>query len=251
MDVPLTPLGETQAEKTAKKLSRTSIHKIYSSPLKRAYDTARRIAEKQNAPIQIEILPEFSDIHYGAWQGLSLSVVKAQFEPKWNVWAKKPHAMKFPEGESVEEVSKRALAAANKVLLAHPDETIAFVAHRIITRSLMLLLLGQPLSSLITIRHDPCSITTLEKQPYGFVLICHNDTCHLKANSTRVLSPTSTCTLHTNTKHGKGFGEDASPRIRGDSVKKIDAREREPLWKWRALCKLFLGHNTRRECVAA
>lgn len=182
MDVPLTERGMLQAKKTAEKLSGAGILKIYSSPLKRAYDTARAIAEKQNAPV--EILQELNDIHYGAWEGMTLSEVKSKYELKFNVWAAKPHAMKFPEGESVEEVGQRALTAVNKIMIEHPDETVALVAHRIITRCLTLLLLGQPLSTLWTIRHDPCSITTLEKLPYGFILVTHNDTCHLHKNGT-------------------------------------------------------------------
>lgn len=180
IDVPLTELGMSQAKKTAEKLSGAGIHKIYSSPLRRAYDTACAISEKQNT--EVETLPELNDIHYGAWEGLTLSDVKTRHELKFNLWAAKPHKMKFPEGESVEEVGQRALTAANKVFLQHPDETIAFVAHRIITRCLTLLLLGQPLSTLWTLRHDPCSITTLEKLPYGFILVTHNDTCHLRQN---------------------------------------------------------------------
>lgn len=176
-DVPLTELGEKQAQKTAEKLSNMTIHKIYSSPLKRANDTARCIAERHG--LDVEVLPELNDIHYGAWQGLTIGEVKAKFDLMYNIWAHHPEKMKFPEGESVEEAGARAQTAANKVILAHPDETIVFVAHRIITKSLALMLLGQSLSSLWNLRHDPCSITQLEKTPYGFVLTSHNDTCHL------------------------------------------------------------------------
>lgn len=177
-DVPLTPMGVAQAKKTAKKLSTIKIHKIFSSPLSRAHDTARAIAGPHG--LDVDILPELNDVHYGAWQGLALSEVRAKFDLMYNIWVHHPEKMKFPEGESVEEVASRAQTAANKVFLQHAEETVAFVAHRIITRSLMLLLLGQSLSSLWSVRHDPCSITQLEKTPYGFVLVSHNDTCHLQ-----------------------------------------------------------------------
>ncbi len=177
-DVPLTPLGEKQAQRTAKKLSSTPVHKIYSSPLQRAYNTARAIAEPHG--LDVEILNELNDIHYGAWQGLTLAEVKVRYEPLYNIWARHPEKMKFPDGESVEDVAVRAQTAANKIFVQHPDETVALVAHRIITKSLALLLIGQNLSSLWSIRHDPCSITSLDKTPYGFVLTLHNDTCHLK-----------------------------------------------------------------------
>lgn len=47
--------------------------------------------------------------------------------------------------------------------------------------------------------------------------------------------------------HVKGCGEEASPRIRGDSLPKADTRGAEPLWKWRVLAecvKKLLGHDT-------
>ncbi|MEM7324042.1 MAG: histidine phosphatase family protein, partial [Actinomycetota bacterium] len=53
VDPPLSDLGEQQAAAVAKYLSDEPITAVYSSELKRAFDTGRAIAETREAPHQV------------------------------------------------------------------------------------------------------------------------------------------------------------------------------------------------------
>ncbi|KAN0065240.1 hypothetical protein ACQY0O_001737 [Thecaphora frezii] len=50
LDTPLNPFGHRQAAQTARFLASTRIHRVISSPLKRALDTAQAIVSQQPAP---------------------------------------------------------------------------------------------------------------------------------------------------------------------------------------------------------
>ncbi len=53
-DVPLTEEGREQARQVAERLQRTGVDTVYSSPLSRAADTARAIAEATGAPLLVD-----------------------------------------------------------------------------------------------------------------------------------------------------------------------------------------------------
>ncbi len=69
IDSPLNKEGRIQAENVATELSDIFIHKIYSSPLVRAYETAQFIAEKQKKPPEIVILPGLRERCFGELEG--------------------------------------------------------------------------------------------------------------------------------------------------------------------------------------
>lgn len=67
LDSPLTPKGLQQAERAAELLLQQTYSAIYSSPLLRAYDTARPVANRLGLPIQK--MPAFMERNFGALQG--------------------------------------------------------------------------------------------------------------------------------------------------------------------------------------
>jgi broad specificity phosphatase PhoE len=73
-DVELNGRGLEQARLTAGALSALELAAVYSSPLSRAYETARQIAGPHRLSVAIE--PALTDIDYGTWQGMSHQQVK-------------------------------------------------------------------------------------------------------------------------------------------------------------------------------
>ena len=67
LDVELTELGRKQAEDAAAALADEPITSIYSSPLKRARDTAEPIALRLRLPVTV--LPEIAERRWGALEG--------------------------------------------------------------------------------------------------------------------------------------------------------------------------------------
>ncbi len=90
-DLPLTLIGENQARTLQKVLPKNI--KAYSSPLKRAVQTAHL------AGTQPEINPDLTEWNYGDYEGLTT----AQIGPNWNLFQDGA-----PNGESPEQVSHRA-----------------------------------------------------------------------------------------------------------------------------------------------
>src|SRR5215469_16000347 len=68
-DDPLSEHGQVQAAQLAEALAGFSIAAVYSSPMQRAWQTARAVAERHNLPVQrCDALREGS---FGIWEGLN------------------------------------------------------------------------------------------------------------------------------------------------------------------------------------
>ena len=122
LDIPLNAEGIRQAEKLAAELSGMKIVAIYSSPLKRAWQTAQAIAEKQH--LGIKKISALKEINQGKWQGLLVSEAKSKDRELYSRWLCKPLEAKPPQGESLEEVSQRTERACQRIVNDHPQETV-------------------------------------------------------------------------------------------------------------------------------
>ena len=69
IDVPLNSTGLKQAKATGEALKDWKIDAVYSSPLSRALDTAKAIAELHPS-ISFKEAEGFTDIDFGKWQGM-------------------------------------------------------------------------------------------------------------------------------------------------------------------------------------
>ena len=66
-DIPLSELGHRQSEAAAEALAGASVDALYSSPLRRALETAQPIAARSNVPIATD--PRLMEIDAGVFQG--------------------------------------------------------------------------------------------------------------------------------------------------------------------------------------
>ncbi len=177
IDVELNQTGIRQAELLAEYLSDVRIEAIYSSPLKRALNTAEIIASHHK--LKVEIAPGLIDFDYGKWQGLPHKEVKHRYKQLYAQWVKNPHLVKMPEGESLTDVRERALNVANKVVAKHKG-TAVLVSHRVVNKVLICALLGLDNSHFWNIRQDTCGITTFTYKNKQFILTGHNNTSYLR-----------------------------------------------------------------------
>lgn len=116
IDTVLNQTGILQAETLAEKMKTLGIEKIYSSPLKRAYQTAQKVAQKTNSPI--EILSELMESSLGICEGMKKEDVKQKYPEIWEEWYGENMDMdtRWPEGESKKEIQNRMFVAFNKML---------------------------------------------------------------------------------------------------------------------------------------
>jgi broad specificity phosphatase PhoE len=184
MDLNLDEVGIKQAELLGKYLSNWELAAIYSSPLKRATDTADIIAHYQK--IGVHIAEGLIDFDYGEWQALPEQEAKRLYPTLHNEWHDNPHKVRMPGGESLEDVRKRAIEVVNDVLSKY-QVSVLLVSHRVVNKVLICSLLGLDNSHFWNINLDVGGITIFNYLEGRFVLTSHNDTSHLKELQKSVL----------------------------------------------------------------
>ncbi len=177
-DIPLNEAGRKEALLTGKYLRRVKTDSIYSSPLCRAVETAEAIARYQDREVQIS--EGLIDIDFGRWQGISHEEVRKRYGELYRQWKHSPHLVRFPGGESLEDVRERALRMIDDIVPDHGDETLVMVSHRVVNKTMLCGLLGLDNSHFWQIGQDTGCINLLEFGE-GFTLRRLNDTCHLAA----------------------------------------------------------------------
>jgi len=125
--VPLTDIGEQQAQHTAELLEHMNISAIYSSPIQRAKHTAEIVGKHNSLDIKID--DRLIELDMGKFTGVPYDEI---FSSHGNVF------MKFYNGEleiahngveTFSEVKKRVLGIVDHVVEKHPDENVVLVTH--------------------------------------------------------------------------------------------------------------------------
>jgi broad specificity phosphatase PhoE len=176
-DVNLDEVGIKQAELLGKYLSNWELEAIYSSPVKRALDTANIVARYQK--VVVRIAEGLIDFDFGEWQSLPEQEVKRLYPAILNEWQSNPHKVKMPGGESLEDVRMRAVEVVSDVLSKHQGNVL-LVSHRVVIKVLICYLLGLDNSHFRNISQDVGGITIFNYADGRFVLTRHNDTSHLR-----------------------------------------------------------------------
>lgn len=177
-DISLDEKGMSQAEATAARLEHMGVSAIYSSPLRRAMQTAEPAARRLR--VETRPLPGVTDIDYGSWQGLTIPQAAEHDPGVFQQWQHSPQLARFPGGESMEEARHRAAAAVASILPGHADQSIAVVSHVTICRLLILDLLSLPTSHFWAIGLSNCALSIFEFRDELPIAISINDACHLR-----------------------------------------------------------------------
>jgi broad specificity phosphatase PhoE len=137
-DVLLTRTGSEQARLAGQKLSTASVDAIYSSPLVRAQETARAIAEATGAPFAVD--PRLIEVDYGPIEGLDRPAARERFGERFQAWRDDPYGSPLPGMEPLGDALARARDATADAIAAH--DCPLFVGHQGILR-LVLVALGR------------------------------------------------------------------------------------------------------------
>ena len=102
------------------------------------------------------------------------------------LWRHAPHLVRFPDGESLQDVVARTANALRLVLEKHHDETVVLVGHDSVNRALLLQLVDQPLSAYWRFAQDSCALSEIDVLAGGAVRVERiNDTSHLEGDLDR------------------------------------------------------------------
>ena len=91
--------------------------------------------------------------------------------------------MRFPSGESLQDLVARASNILRPVLSRHPDETIVLVGHDSINRALILQLIDLPLSAYWRIAQTPCCLNEIDVSDGKICAQRINETGHLEPSA--------------------------------------------------------------------
>ncbi len=114
LDVPINETGKEQAENTRKNLVELEIDydKIYSSPMKRAYETAEIVNYKN---LEIEKDNELREMDFGIFEGLSYKEIVKKYPEEMEKLKKDWKTYSYVTGENPFMLQKRALKFLEKI----------------------------------------------------------------------------------------------------------------------------------------
>ena len=152
---------------------------VNASPLKRAHDTAKPLADLKKMPLRLDA--RLSEIHHGAWEGNPAAVIREQYADEYIAWRTEPHRVKMPDGESLDDVAARVSDFLQDLVAEHPEGSILVATHDAVLRVIILQTLGMGLEFFWRWRFDNASVSMLESAPDGhFRLALLNDVHHLE-----------------------------------------------------------------------
>lgn len=176
-DLRLTDEGVQQAGMVARRFAGQPITAVYTSPLLRARETARPIAEALGRTlVEDEGLRER---FYGQAQGLTWT----QAAERWPLGEASHHrdwAMVVPEVESLAALRRRSVAVVSRLLDEHSGDNAIVVSHGGTLVQIIAHLFGLPEDVWPRIRMSNTSVTVIEGDAAHPVVRTLNDICHLE-----------------------------------------------------------------------
>ena len=158
-DEPLSPAGVGQAERLASSLGPLPLQAVYASPLSRAAETGRRIAEARQVELRLE--PRLREQAFGEWEGLTRSEVLERDGDRLLRW-EADLGLAPPGGESLLSVQERTLALVDELARARSGEWIVLVSHVGPIKALLCAALDAPLATARRMFLDPGTVTVLD-----------------------------------------------------------------------------------------
>ncbi|MCC3408919.1 MAG: histidine phosphatase family protein [Microcoleus sp. PH2017_10_PVI_O_A] len=140
IDVPLNDNGREQARQAAEFLKDVKLDFAISSSMLRPKETAEIIL-KYHGDLQLELRDELREISHGLWEGKFESEIEASYPGLLEEWKTSPENVQMPEGENLEQVWSRAIAAWREIVKSVSGTGIV-VAHDAVNKALLCHLFG-------------------------------------------------------------------------------------------------------------
>lgn len=164
--------GVAQADRAAARLADVPVAHVVTSPMERCRETAAHLVADRSVDVVVD--PRLDECDYGDWTGRQLKeLVK---EDLWKAVQAHPAGVRFPGGESMAEMSARAVAAVRDVdawvAEKHGEDAIWLaVTHGDILKAILADALGVHLDGFQRIVVDPASLSVVRYTPHRpFVL---------------------------------------------------------------------------------
>jgi probable phosphomutase (TIGR03848 family) len=163
--------GQKQATAVAERIAVLPVTAIVTSPLDRCLETAEAIRAAQVAAgrdPQWAVDERIVECGYGSWTGRPLKDLAK--DPMWKVVQTQPSAARFPDGESLTDVSARAISAIRSWdQQLGPDAVWVACSHGDVIKAILADALGLHLDQFQRVVVDPASVSVVrytDTRPY-------------------------------------------------------------------------------------
>jgi broad specificity phosphatase PhoE len=124
-DPPLNSTGLAQAVELSVTLLAYDLAAVYSSPLRRALETADVVAASRGLePQQVDALRE---VDVGSWSGLTRAEIEERFPEQYARWL--DYEQGWEDGETYDAMAERVISALLELAAAHDGERVLAVTH--------------------------------------------------------------------------------------------------------------------------
>lgn len=179
-DVPLSPTGHAEAARLAQRLHDEGLTgPIYSSPLRRAMETATTIAAATGQTVASQ--PQLKEIYCGELEGQLVAHVQRAHRAHWaaNLRQDDPD-LRWPGGESYREFHTRCLDGIAHIAAKHRGQRVVVVTHAGVISQLIGHIRGVSPARWEYFRPGTASITVLEWRDGSGTVLTFDDREHLR-----------------------------------------------------------------------
>ena len=185
----LSELGNQDAAEVALELTRVGTSGTFSylakpvvvihSPVKRAAQTASKIAQKLGA--ELVELDDLREIGFGDWDGLTNEELFAGYETQYQDW-RGSYDVAPPNGESLKDFDVRVNRSLDFILDKFAGKTVVVVAHVMPIRGLLRIANDASVAGYWRVDLGPASISIARFWGReGAEIVCVNSTSHLSS----------------------------------------------------------------------
>jgi probable phosphoglycerate mutase len=127
LDININPKGVQQIQLLSNRLENfKNWHRIYTSPLERAKNSAKILGEKWHLPV--EEVEDLKELGFGDWQGMTYIEIERKYPDQWATWHSQAGLTQFPSaGKTIVEMN-RVIHCINQ-LIEKNQEPIVVVTH--------------------------------------------------------------------------------------------------------------------------
>jgi broad specificity phosphatase PhoE len=177
IDGPLTELGREQSAAVGRALREFAIHAVYSSPMRRAFETATEIARHHGLPV--ETVPDLRECSVGRWEGKSWEAIRSEDAASHNAFFADPVNRPHPGGESYGDLLQRVGPAMRQILESNPGRNVVVVSHNMVNRAWLAEYIGIELRHARRLRQMNCCLNLLHHYQGATELVTLNSVLHL------------------------------------------------------------------------
>ena len=183
--VVLDEVGHRQVAEAAARIAAVPVKAVVTSPLRRCRQTAQALVAAHGNASPILVEQGLVECAYGEWTGKSLRELSK--DKLWSAVQQQPSAVRFPGGESMTEMSARAVGAIRswdgKIGAEHGAGAVwVAVSHGDPIKAILADALGMHLDSFQRIVVDPAAISIVRyTAARPFVITVNSSTADLGA----------------------------------------------------------------------